>query len=652
MNRLPFILKFFFTFFIFITCFNSSSLGQLPSNLIGLQLWLSADSGVVLSGSNVSLWKDYSGKLNHARQITASDEPLLVSGISVLNNKPVISFDGVNDYFELDAALDIQSGFYVFKYSGGSVAGGYPVLLGCQDNPPKYVSLIENGTSYFRNTGETFFTDYYVNSAQTNQLAPLSAYKIIHGSNTVSSQTLTDAQVGTSKSFHPGAIFLGDLAEVIIYNRLLSAVERKQIEYYLNNKYAPPVNLGADVTVSYGFCPVKINAHKDWFTSYQWNGGQTTDSIFAISNSSVVVTNIFGFTSSDTMNITYLGNFSPFSDTTICYGDTLIWNTQLNKAGYDFLWQDASTDSILKITQSGAYYVKVTDTLGCNRYSDTITVTVDNFPQIVSLGPDTSYCSGANLALISGAGQVTSYVWSTGATTSSIVITSTGTYSATVKNANGCVANDVINVSVKGASPTIGFIGNAVCFGGATSFSDTSFVPLPDNISSWAWNFGDGNSSSVKNPVNTYTAAGTYTTTLTVVSDSGCKATTKKPITVYPKPNANFNFSSLSCAGGNTSFTDASSTSGGTLQIWSWNFGDPSSGNNTSTLKNPTHTFISSATYTVQLIVTNSFACKDTSERTITVFQPANALFNADSVCVGNTTTFVDKSTAPVVNWL
>ena len=99
--------------------------------------------------------------------------------------------------------------------------------------------------------------------------------------------------------------------------------------------------------VNYGFCPITIAAKKDWFTSYAWNTGETIDSISTNADGlhTVTVTDIFGYVSSDTINVFYSGNLSPFpQNKTICYGDTLVWNTQLNKTGYSFLWQDNSTD--------------------------------------------------------------------------------------------------------------------------------------------------------------------------------------------------------------------------------------------------------------------------------------------------------------------
>src|SRR5439155_281363 len=113
------------------------------------------------------------------------------------------------------------------------------------------------------------------------------------------------------------------------------------------------------------------------FISYQWNGSITdTNEFYVVTKPGkyyVDVIDVFGFHSSDTINITY-----PFNQPTnniLCFGDTLVWNTGLNKSRYNFLWKDGSTDSLLAITGAGSYYVKVTDTqLGCVKNSDTLVV--------------------------------------------------------------------------------------------------------------------------------------------------------------------------------------------------------------------------------------------------------------------------------------
>lgn len=637
--------------------FSFSQATFMPNDISGLQMWLSADTGITLMGSNIQQWADRSGNGKNAIQNTPLDQPLLITNVNILNGFPVVQFNGTSARMLVDSNLNLGSVFVVLNWNGGSTFTEENCILSRQVYVPGsrfkargagFQSMYADYVEVFNTASRTF-----INSIQTLSFAPLVNYKIL--SATIFPLSFPNLVIGMEESTTFRA-WEGDIAEIIIYSDSLTPAQRQQVEQYLSNKYAPPVNLGSDVTVNYGFCPVEINAYQDWFTSYQWSTGATADSI-SITNSgvySVAVTNIFGYTSSDTISITYPGNFSPFPSQTICYGDTLKWNTQLDKAGYDFLWQDGSTDSVFVITQAGQYYVRVTDTIGvtgCIRYSDTINIAIDNFPQTASLGPNTSFCSGANIGLVSGASQATSYLWSTGATTSSIVITASGDYAVTVQNNNGCMAKDTLQINIKGVQPSVIFFSTNVCFGNPTQFTDLSTATSPDSVAIWLWDFGDASFNSVQNPAHTYTAFGTYTATLTVTTDSGCTASLQVPVTVNEKPAAAFNFASPSCSGGVTIFTDASSTLNGTLNAWKWNFGDPSSGTNDSAFSNnANHVFASQGTYTVQLIVTNNFGCTDTVTNIVTVLQSPAASFTADSVCRGNNTSF-SGSAATTWQW-
>jgi len=152
------------------------------------------------------------------------------------------------------------------------------------------------------------------------------------------------------------------------------------------------------------------------------------------------------------------------------------------------------------------------------------------------------------------------------------------------------------------------------------TFSDASAAGIGTTITSWFWNFGDGNTSTLQNPTHVYTASGTYTVCLSItgVNAAGvqCKDQICLPVKVkdcnvsYPcKLSAKFKFKVDSC---NVSFYDFSvAGTGTTITSWFWDFGD---GNN-STLQNPTHVYATSGTYTVCLTVVGVNAagilCKD-----------------------------------------
>ena len=132
----------------------------------------------------------------------------------------------------------------------------------------------------------------------------------------------------------------------------------------------------------------------------------------------------------------------------------------------------------------------------------------------------------------------------------------------------------------------------------AIAFTDTS----TGGPTSWSWNFGDGTVSSTRNPVHTYTTAGTYTVTLTASNADGENTETKTDyITVLEPPAAAF---TANVTEGNAplavQFTDEST---GNVTSWSWDFGD----GNTSTVQNPIHTYESTGNYSVTLTASNAF---------------------------------------------
>ncbi len=195
------------------------------------------------------------------------------------------------------------------------------------------------------------------------------------------------------------------------------------------------------------------------------------------------------------------------------------------------------------------------------------------------------------------------------------------TVSLTVKNAAGSnttTKKDYINVTAPvkpvaafSASPISGNILLKVTFTDKSTGSPTS----------WKWSFGDGKTSTSKNPAYTYTKAGKYTVSLTVKNAAGTNTKTiKNYITVNAapvKPVASFSASPTS---GNAplkvTFTDKSANS---PTSWKWTFGD----GKTSTSKSPAYTYSKAGKYTVSLTVKNAAG---SSTKTIKNYIVANEL--------------------------
>jgi vibriolysin len=163
-------------------------------------------------------------------------------------------------------------------------------------------------------------------------------------------------------------------------------------------------------------------------------------------------------------------------------------------------------------------------------------------------------------------------------------------------------------------APSAGFSFSATEL--VVSFTDSS-TDSDGTVDSWSWDFGDGNSSTAQNPTNTYAADGTYTVALTVTDDGGSTNTSSQSVTVSSgatnqDPVSQFSFVTADLQ---ATFTDESSDSDGTVDSWSWDFGD----GNSSTSSSPVHAYAADGSYTVSLTVTDDQGASNTSSQTVTV---------------------------------
>ena len=134
-------------------------------------------------------------------------------------------------------------------------------------------------------------------------------------------------------------------------------------------------------------------------------------------------------------------------------------------------------------------------------------------------------------------------------------------------------------------------------------FTDQS-TPGSFPITSRAWSFGDGGTSTAQSPSHTYAAAGSYAVTLTVTTSAGSDSVTKAGYVVVSDPiQPTAGFSASPRAGSiplGVQFTDQSTPGSYSITSWSWSFGD----GGTSTLQSPSHTYISTGNFAVSLTVT------------------------------------------------
>ena len=601
----------------------------------GISMWLRADAGVTTVSNAVSQWIDQSGMGLNVSQATTGNRPTLVNNVASLNNRPAISFNGTSNFLTssinsglANSSLTVfvigsggnQSTSNAVYYSVGPVSSGFWLTrrasssrIGAYNN-----NQLVQGTITNLPTNGYDFRLFGLRKSLGNALQiKVNGINEIVSTNTTAIGSFTDAniQIGAGNS---GSFLNGQIAEVLVYNRDLSDLELSQVEKYLMDKYAPPVNLGADINNSYGFCDIILAPVTGFYTNYLWSTNATTSSI-SINNPGtywVTATDIFGRVSHDTIII----NRPPYNsiglnNQLVCYNDLPTVTAAMPSGDYTFVqWSDGNPNQTRQYTQGGTLSYTVRDNQNCTLTSNTATITFDNSLQTVRLGNDTTLCVGNSIGLVVTSPSINSYLWSTASTGSTATVTTTGEYSVTVTNANNCQKRDTIFVTIAGESPTVqALIANSVCVGSELDYNHISSVN-GGTIANVLWNFGDNSSSTSDAGTKVYTQVGTYNGTLLVTTDGGCQTQVPFQVNVRNKPLVNFSVP-IFCSGQPVTITNISSlqSGGGSFQNYNWLVDGQSVANS----QNLLFTFPNNGDYLLKLIVTDVNGCVDSTSQLV-----------------------------------
>ncbi|MEO7088084.1 MAG: PKD domain-containing protein, partial [Bacteroidia bacterium] len=355
-----------------------------------------------------------------------------------------------------------------------------------------------------------------------------------------------------------------------------------------------------------------------------------------------------------------------FTSTSVCVSDATTFTDGSTVApgtitSWSWNFGDGGTASTQNTTHtyatSGTFTVTLTVTSngGC---TNTVTNTITVFPSPTALFTATNVCLNNTSTFTDAStvsiGTITGWSWNFGDGNTSIIQSPTHTYAAsgvyvvslTVTSSNGCSNTISKNVSVY-PLPVAAFSNTTVCQNSPTSFTDGSTVSF-GIISNWSWNFGDGNTSGVQNPVHLYAKDSTYIVKLVVTSSNGCVDSVTHNVTVNPNPVVAFTVNdSVGCAPLCVDFTDHSTiANGGTINTWLWSYGDGGTDNT----QNPNHCYTVPGTYDVMLTVSSQNNCSTTltHSRMITVYPVPEAAFTMNpqpTTIVNPTINFVDQST-------
>ncbi|MFC2114553.1 PKD domain-containing protein, partial [Bacteroidota bacterium] len=269
---------------------------------------------------------------------------------------------------------------------------------------------------------------------------------------------------------------------------------------------------------------------------------------------------------------------------------------------------------------------------------------------------DSTQCLSGNTFSFTNSSSVSSGTftssWDFGDTDTSTSSSPAKTYQAAstyqvkllISSNQGCMDSSLGNVYVF-PEPTVSFTVNDTdqCQAG-NNFSFTNSSSVSTGTLTHYWSFGNGSSSTLQNPGTSYTADGSYLVKLVETSDQSCVDSSQAYVHVRPMPVANFGYNIMEACLGQASFNfyDSSTISSGSLS-YSWNFDDGNSANS----QNPSHTYSSSDTFHVKLVVTSNYQCPDSSYRDMLVHPLPQASFSVSdtSLClVGNQFNFTNLS--------
>jgi len=315
-----------------------------------------------------------------------------------------------------------------------------------------------------------------------------------------------------------------------VYNVLLIAIDSTtcnisdSITLTITVTNGPLVNLGNDTTIC-GVPNIILDAGNPG-GPFLWSTGATTQTInITMPGTFWVAVGTTPCIARDTIIIGLVAP-PPFgSDTTVCSGNPVVLNA--GNPGSTYQWSTGALTQSITVNTSGMYYVTIS--AGTCNMIDSILVTMAPFP-IVNLGNDTVLCPNQTLTLDAG-NPGSTYQWSTGATTQSIVVSSAGMIRVTVTTGS-CSTTDSIHVNTIQVPLELGN-DTSLCQGQTLTINGTS-----TSGSTYQWSTG-----AITPTINVSTT-GLFEVT---VSFEGCSNTDSIRVTFIPVPTVNLGKDTVLC---------------------------------------------------------------------------------------------------------
>jgi len=310
-------------------------------------------------------------------------------------------------------------------------------------------------------------------------------------------------------------------------------------------------------------------------------------------NVTLVITTNQGCVDSTTNVVSvYAYPTAAFSLNNVCLSDSAVYiNNSTDPLGTIDWWQwqygDGSTldsvnyDGVHLYNADGFYNVTLTieSNFGCR---DTINDSIQIYPMPTAQFTFVNACFHDSVVFTNTSlGTITNNAWSFGdfspignQTDPSHLYPAPGVFNVCliVTTDFGCIDSVRHNVETY-TLPIADFHFLNACDGFPVNFGDSSFVPVPDYINQWQWDYGDSSPFvTIQHPSHLFAQSGTYPVELLVTSFNGCKDSIVKQVITYPNPVVDFSAPQAACSEFCPQFTDLTTVSLGNIVMWQWDF--------------------------------------------------------------------------------
>jgi len=345
-------------------------------------------------------------------------------------------------------------------------------------------------------------------------------------------------------------------------------------------------------------------------SNYVWSTAQTTAAITVTPVSSTTYSVIVSAgtctaTASMTINVGSNITASIAGSTTICGGSS---STLSASGGSSYVWSTGASTAVISVTPAPSSVTTYTVVAASGSCKDTATITVNTLPTLFT------YVSGNNIICQGDISTLTAslnfpnnntYVWSTGATTTSITVAPTVTTTYSVTGYSGtCSSTSPVTVNVIPQASAAVSPNTTICSGQSTVLTVTGGTV-------YAWSNGAATSAITVSPL-------INSTYIVIAGIGACSDTDSVSVAVMPSPTVTVSNNATICGG------DAITLNATGGNTYTWSNGTTSSS-----------TIVAPAATTTYSVIAGNGMCSDTGKITIAVSPPPAASVTGNNICQG-----------------